>query len=139
VTIDDLIGVAKQTLTVLDEASERLDEFDANNPTAQACRRARGALRRAIDHALAAPEPDGSGDNTSYLDRILHEVRHPAFFPSKVTSLWALSMLRRVRSIVRHLLAAAEITEPAETIAATQKWLDDLESGPPKSIRDHRR
>jgi hypothetical protein len=135
VTVDDLIGVAKQTLVVLDEASERLDEFDENSPTAQACRRARGALRRAIDHALAAPEPVSDTDGGSYLDRILGEMRHPSFFASKVTAAWSLGMLRRARSLVRHLLAAAEITEPAETIVAAQQWLRDLGTGPPSTRR----
>lgn len=103
-------------------------------PHGHTLRTAAASLEASARSALAAPE-DMSEKGT--LDDMIATLQSPSVWPTRPLALWSFTMLRRARSLMRHLLHGAEITEPAETIVATQTWLKDVEEGPPS--RPHSR
>jgi hypothetical protein len=92
--------------------------------------RASDALDAAIREALAAPADESGPRESSWLDAIIEQLRDPRAMPTRFQVLWSLAMLRRARSLIRRYLAAAEITEGADSIAEGQRWLDDVAGGP---------
>ena len=95
--------------------------------------RAAEALDAALRDALAAPADESGPRELSWLDSVIEQLRDPRAMPTRLQVLWALAMLRRARALIRRYLAAAEITEPADSIAEGQAWLDEINAGPTAS------
>lgn len=96
--------------------------------------RAADGLEAAMRTALEAPPDVSFPHEESWLDGLIEQLRDPRMMPTRFQVLYSLAMLRRARSLVRRYLASAEITEPADSIAEGQRWLDEIEQGPKSDL-----
>lgn len=127
---DHLVTTGNHLVRFLRQSAIYAKSLDAPPAFVSSMERSAGALERAIAGFLAAPPDESHPHEASYLDTLYEQTQHPGGTISRAQLMWALSITRRARKLIRRYLAAAEITEPADSIVDGQRWLDEVERGP---------
>lgn len=128
-SIDEYIDTGQRLATWMREQAEVLHGAGLDDLARAMVERA-DDLEAKASWALAAPS-DESRPGNGWVDDVLDNLKLPWMMPTRSQVVWLLHWARRARTVVRHLAGVAEAyNEPATKVAAAQRLLDEIETGP---------
>jgi len=134
VSVDDFIESAQRTATWMREQADVIHQAGLDELARSMVERA-DDLEAKASWALATPS-DESRPGGGWVDDVLDHLKLPWMMPTRSQVVWLLHWARRARAVVRHLAGVAEAyNEPATKVAAAQRLLDEIETGPEQATR----